>query len=129
MDIYSQLNALNQEIGTTMFMILMAAYQVLLSRYTGQNDILVGTPIANRTRNETKGLVGFFLNTLVLRGDLSEEFLFSNSLPRCAIKRLLHTQIKIYLLNSWLMNSIQTGIRVITRFSRSCLSTRNPQWI
>lgn len=75
-NIYSQLNALNQEIGTTMFMILMAAYQALLSRYTGQNDILVGTPIANRTRNETKGLVGFFLNTLVLRGDLSEELSF-----------------------------------------------------
>lgn len=76
-EIYSKLLALNQELNTTMFMSMMAAYQVLLSRFSGQNDILVGTPIANRTRNETKGLIGFFLNTLVLRGDLSANLSFT----------------------------------------------------
>lgn len=76
-NIYTKLLSLNQELGTTMFMSLMAAYQVLLSRFSSQNDILVGTPIANRTRNETKGLVGFFLNTLVIRGDLSENIPFT----------------------------------------------------
>jgi len=43
----------------------------LLSRYTGQEDILVGTPVANRTRKELEDMIGYFLNTLVLRGDLS----------------------------------------------------------
>ncbi|MGH8672534.1 MAG: amino acid adenylation domain-containing protein, partial [Burkholderiales bacterium] len=53
--------------GCTLFMLLLAAYQALLYRYTGQNDILVGTPIAGRDRLETEGLIGYFVNTLVLR--------------------------------------------------------------
>ena len=48
-----------------------AAYQTLLRRYTGQNDIVVGSPVAGRNRKETEGLVGFFLNMLVLRTDHS----------------------------------------------------------
>jgi len=55
----------------TLFMTLLAAFQVLLSRYSGQSDISVGTPIAGRNRLETEGLIGFFVNTLVLRTDLS----------------------------------------------------------
>jgi amino acid adenylation domain-containing protein len=51
----------------TPFMVLLAAFQVLLRRYSGETDISVGTPIANRTRVETEGLIGFFVNTLVLR--------------------------------------------------------------
>ncbi|RKG86206.1 condensation domain-containing protein, partial [Corallococcus terminator] len=53
--------------GATPFMVLMAAFQTLLSRYTGQDDVLVGTPIAGRRHAETEGLIGFFVNTLVLR--------------------------------------------------------------
>ena len=52
-------------------MTLVAAFQTLLCRYTGQTDLAVGTPIAGRTRAETEGLLGFFVNTLVLRTDMS----------------------------------------------------------
>ena len=51
-------------------MTLLAAFQALLYRYTGQEDIVVGTPIASRDRAEIEGLIGFFVNTLVLRTDL-----------------------------------------------------------
>ncbi len=57
--------------GVTPFMLLLAGFAALLSRYTGQDDVAVGSPIANRTRLETEGLIGFFVNTLVLRTDLS----------------------------------------------------------
>ena len=59
--------------GVTLFMTLMAAFQALLSRYTGQTDIAVGTDIANRNRLETESLIGFFVNELVLRADLSAD--------------------------------------------------------
>ena len=52
-------------------MTLLAAFNVLLHRYSGQSDVCVGTPIANRNRAEIEGLIGFFVNTLVLRTDLS----------------------------------------------------------
>src|SRR5262249_53488194 len=57
--------------GCTPFMVLLAAFQALLHRYSGQEDICVGTPVAGRGRAETEGLVGLFINTLVLRADLS----------------------------------------------------------
>ncbi|BAZ20878.1 amino acid adenylation domain-containing protein [Kalymmatonema gypsitolerans NIES-4073] len=65
------LAALSQRQGVTLFMTLLAAFQTLLYRYTNQTDICVGTPIANRNRAETEGLFGLFLNTLVLRSNLS----------------------------------------------------------
>jgi amino acid adenylation domain-containing protein len=65
------LKALSQREGVTLFMTLVAAFQTLLFRYTGQTDLVVGTPVAGRTRVETEGLLGFFVNTLVLRTDLS----------------------------------------------------------
>ncbi|MGZ6505393.1 MAG: non-ribosomal peptide synthetase, partial [Tumebacillaceae bacterium] len=61
------LNALSRQQGATLFMTMLSAYQTLLHRYTGQADIVVGTPIAGRNRKETEGLIGFFINTLVLR--------------------------------------------------------------
>jgi amino acid adenylation domain-containing protein len=57
--------------GVTLFMTLTAGLAALLSRYSGQEDVAVGSPIANRTRREVEGLIGFFVNTLVLRSDLS----------------------------------------------------------
>jgi len=60
-----------QREGVTPFMALLAAFQTLLFRYSGQDDISVGTPIANRNRGDIEGLIGFFVNTLVLRTDLS----------------------------------------------------------
>ncbi|MBA2283897.1 MAG: amino acid adenylation domain-containing protein, partial [Ktedonobacteraceae bacterium] len=65
------LKALAQREGVTLFMLLLAAFQVVLARYSGQEDIAVGTPIANRNRAESEDLIGCFVNTLVLRGDLS----------------------------------------------------------
>lgn len=59
--------------GTTLFVVLLAAFKVLLSRYSRQDDIAVGTAVANRTRRELEDLIGFFVNTLVLRSDLSDE--------------------------------------------------------
>ncbi len=67
------LQQLCRQEGVTLFMTLLAAFQSLLHRYSGQNDILVGSPIANRTRSEVEGLIGFFVNTLVLRADFTHE--------------------------------------------------------
>ncbi|HOG48034.1 MAG TPA: amino acid adenylation domain-containing protein, partial [Anaerolineae bacterium] len=65
------LAALAGQEGATPFMALLAGFQALLARYTGQEDVCVGSPIANRNRSEIEGLIGFFVNTLVLRTDLS----------------------------------------------------------
>ncbi|MEM7352072.1 MAG: amino acid adenylation domain-containing protein [Acidobacteriota bacterium] len=67
------LTALSRRQGTTLFMTFLAAYQVLLSRWSGQADISVGTPIAGRNRLEIEGLIGFFVNTLVLRTHLDDD--------------------------------------------------------
>jgi amino acid adenylation domain-containing protein len=66
-----RLKQLSQESGTTLFMTLLAAFFVLISRYSGQLDLLVGSPIANRNSSAIEKLMGFFANTLALRGDLS----------------------------------------------------------
>ena len=67
-----QLKALGREQQATLFMILEAAFMALLHRYTGQDDIVVGTPISGRTRSETEGLIGLFLNTVLLRAKFSD---------------------------------------------------------
>ncbi|CAD5977298.1 Linear gramicidin synthase subunit C [Planktothrix rubescens] len=66
-----RLKQLSQESETTLFMTLLAAFFVLISRYSGQLDVLVGSPIANRNSSAIEKLMGFFANTLALRGDLS----------------------------------------------------------
>ena len=76
------LKALSDRNGATLFMTLLAAFQVLFSRYTGQTDIVVGSPIAGRTRRETEPLIGNFLNTLVLRTDLSGNPTFQELIGR-----------------------------------------------
>ena len=77
-----RLKELSRGEGVTLFMTLLAAWQVLLSRYSGQEDIVVGIPIANRNRSEIEGLIGFFANTLALRGDLSGNPSFRELLTR-----------------------------------------------
>ena len=76
------IKVLGRQEGATLFMTLLAAFQVLLSRYSGQDQIVVGTPIANRTHAEVEGLIGLFLNTLALRGDLSGDPSFVEMLGR-----------------------------------------------
>jgi len=66
-----ELKRLSRQEGVTLFMTLLAAFQILLHRYTGQDDIIVGCPIANRNRLEIEGLIGFFVNTLVLRTNIA----------------------------------------------------------
>ena len=73
---------LSQQSGTSLFMTLLAAFQTLLYRYTGQEDIAVGSPIANRHRSELEGLIGFFVNSLVMRSDLSGNPTFRKLLSR-----------------------------------------------
>ncbi len=77
-----QLVALSEQQNVTLFMLLLAALQVLLARYTGQRDICVGTPIANRRHAQIEGVIGFFVNTLVLRTDLSGDPTFLEVLQR-----------------------------------------------
>ncbi|WP_428243754.1 amino acid adenylation domain-containing protein [Gynuella sp.] len=74
--------ALGQQQDVTLFMLLLTALNILLYRYTGYEDVLVGTPIANRNRAELEGLIGFFANTLVLRTDLKGEPTFLELLER-----------------------------------------------
>ena len=74
--------ALAQREGVTQFIALLTAFKVLLHRYSGQDDIIVGSPIANRPQTETESLIGFFLNNLALRSDLSGNPTFREALAR-----------------------------------------------
>nr|QEO74481.1 condensation domain-containing protein [uncultured bacterium] len=80
--LFASLKSLCHRQAVTPYMLLLAAFQVLLARYTRQGDILVGTPVANRTQEETQELIGLFLNTLVLRADLSDDPTFIELLSR-----------------------------------------------
>ncbi|WP_145962247.1 condensation domain-containing protein, partial [Thermoflavimicrobium daqui] len=75
-----RLEALSQTYGSTLYMTLLAIFQLMLHRYTGQRDIAVGSPIANRTQSEIEGLIGFFVNSLVMRANLSEDMTFTDLL-------------------------------------------------
>jgi amino acid adenylation domain-containing protein len=81
-ELAAELHALSRKEGVTLFMTLLAAFEVLLYRYSGQNDLLIGTPIANRTRRELEGLIGFFVNTLVLRTQLAPDLSVRELLQR-----------------------------------------------
>ena len=72
--------SLARQRGVTPFMLLLASFQVLLHRYSGQQDLRIGVPVANRTRAETQGLIGFFVNTQVLRAELDGRMPFSQLL-------------------------------------------------
>jgi non-ribosomal peptide synthetase component F/acyl carrier protein len=76
------LKALSRQEGVTLFMTLLAAFKTLLYRYTGQEDLIIGTPIAGRTRVETEALIGFFVNTLVLRTNMGGNLPFRELLGK-----------------------------------------------
>ncbi|MFC5743664.1 condensation domain-containing protein, partial [Dyella tabacisoli] len=78
----SDLQALGRQTQSTLFMTLSAAFNVLLARYSGQSDICIGTPIANRNRTEIEPLIGFFVNTLVLRTEVNLSLGFTELLKQ-----------------------------------------------
>ncbi|HEV3048761.1 MAG TPA: amino acid adenylation domain-containing protein, partial [Longimicrobium sp.] len=82
LELQERLQALGRGEGATLYMVLLAAFQVLLSKYSGSEDVVVGSPIAGRTRAEVEELIGFFVNTLVLRTDLSGDPSFRETLRR-----------------------------------------------
>ncbi|MGU1125121.1 condensation domain-containing protein, partial [Pseudomonas aeruginosa] len=75
-----RLKALAQRQGASTFMLLLASFQALLYRYSGQSDIRVGVPVANRNRVETERLIGFFVNTQVLKADIDGQMGFDRLL-------------------------------------------------
>jgi amino acid adenylation domain-containing protein/non-ribosomal peptide synthase protein (TIGR01720 family) len=94
----SDLKKLARQENVTLFMLLLASFQVLLARYTNQTDIAVGTPIANRNREEIEGMIGFFVNTLVLRADLNANPMFRDVLRqvrRLALDAYAHQELPL----------------------------------
>lgn len=91
-----KLKELSLQSGATLFMTLLTAFAVLLSRYSNQSDIVVGSPIANRNRKEVEPLIGFFVNTLLLRVDLQGEPSFSellNQVRQVALDAYTHQDV------------------------------------
>ncbi|HYA79395.1 MAG TPA: condensation domain-containing protein, partial [Methylocystis sp.] len=87
-EVTAKLLDLGRRFNATLFMTLLAAFDVLLYRHSGQSDICVGTPVANRRRVELEGLIGFFVNTLVMRADLSGDPRFVELLERVRAQAL-----------------------------------------
>ncbi|MEH6979841.1 condensation domain-containing protein, partial [Bacillus pseudomycoides] len=83
-----KIKAFSRQEGATLFMTLLAGYQGFLSRYTGQKDILVGSPIANRNYKEIEGLIGFFVNTLVYRANFTDDLTFKELVAQVKGKAL-----------------------------------------
>src|SRR5439155_22495236 len=81
-ELSERLKALARQEGVTLFVLLLSAFKLLLYRYTRQADIVVGTPVAGRNQVETEGLIGYFINTLVLRTNLSGAPSFRELLAR-----------------------------------------------
>jgi natural product biosynthesis luciferase-like monooxygenase protein/amino acid adenylation domain-containing protein len=81
-DLTSQIKALARRENVTLYMLLLSAFQTLLHRYSGQEDILVGSPIAGRTRREVEGLIGLFLNTLIFRASVDGQMTFQQLLEQ-----------------------------------------------
>ncbi|MEP6467794.1 MAG: condensation domain-containing protein, partial [Parafilimonas sp.] len=81
-ELTDKLNALSQDEGVTLFMVLLSAFKILLQRYSAQEDICVGIPIANRSQAEVNDLIGFFVNTLALRSNVNVDASFKEFLQQ-----------------------------------------------
>ncbi|HJX29050.1 MAG TPA: amino acid adenylation domain-containing protein, partial [Thermoanaerobaculia bacterium] len=95
-ELMARIRALGGREGATLFMVLLAGFQALLARYSGQRDLAVGSPVAGRNRIEVEGLIGFFVNTLVLRGNLAGRPSFRELLGRSretALAAYLHQDV------------------------------------
>ncbi len=95
-ELTEKLKGLSQKSGATLFMTLLSAFAILLSRYSRQEDITIGTPIANRNRKEIEPLIGFFVNTLVLRANLEGNLSFLellNQVRQVALDAYAHQDV------------------------------------
>ena len=101
-----------------MFMTTLAAFMVLLGRYTGADDVAVGTPVANRDRAETEDLIGYFVNTLVMRADLSGDPSFAELLSRVRHRRWRRTPTRTCRSSGWWTSSSPSGTAPAPRCSR-----------
>ncbi len=90
-EILSGIKQLSRQNSVTEFMTLLAAFKVLLYRYSEQTDLVVGTPVANRSRQETEDLIGLFVNTLIIRSEVKEEYTFLEFL-----KQVKQTAVEAY---------------------------------
>jgi amino acid adenylation domain-containing protein len=113
-DLPARLNALCQESDTTLFMILLAVTAVLLARLSGQEDIIIGSPVAGREREELEQLVGFFVNTLPLRIDLS-----GNPTFRALLERVKATALDAYAHQEYPFDQIVQQVNPARDLSRS----------
>ncbi len=110
------LRNLAQQEEVTLFMLLLAAFQAFLLRYSGQDDVIVGSPIANRNRRELEELIGFFVNTLVLRSDLS-----GNPRFRDLLRRVRETCLNAYAHQDLPFERLVEELRLPRDLSRSPL--------
>ncbi|HET9228255.1 MAG TPA: amino acid adenylation domain-containing protein, partial [Thermoanaerobaculia bacterium] len=115
-DLTARLKKLGSEEGATLFMTLLAATQALLSRHTGEQDLAVGAPIAGRQRSDTEGLIGCFLNTLVLRTDLSGRPSF-----RELVARVREVTLEAYANQDVPFEAVLSRLRLDRDLSRSSL--------
>ena len=116
--LHQGLQQLSLQQDVTLFMTLLAAFQVLLARYTGQTDIVVGSPIANRHHQELEPLIGFFVNTLALRADLTDNPTFVELLAQ--VRRTAHAASKRY---------SRCARSITTRWCKCSLPCKMHQWI
>jgi amino acid adenylation domain-containing protein len=115
-ELTDRLRAIGGEHGATLFMVLLAAWQTLLARHTGREDVVVGSPITGRHRAETEGLIGFFVNTLALRTDLSGDPSF-----RQLLERVRRTALDAYARQDLPFETLVEALRIPRDLSRQPL--------
>jgi hypothetical protein len=108
-EVLERLRALGRQEGATLFMVALGAFQALLSRYSGSEDVVVGSPIAGRERTELEGLIGFFVNTVVLRTTCPETPASVSCWAGCARRRWGRTTTRRCPSRSWWRSSSRSA--------------------
>ncbi|WP_281819880.1 non-ribosomal peptide synthetase, partial [Vallitalea longa] len=113
-DVVKRLKKLSGDTGTTMYMILIAAFNVLLSKYSNQEDIVVGTPIAGRAHIDLEGIIGMFVNTLAMRNKPESEKTFLEFL-----NEVKYTALQAYENQNYQFEELVDHLEVVRDFSRN----------